>query len=212
MMSVAAVPQGARARRHRRRADRLRRSSRPCQPHAPDPGHRHRDRPRARHRPGRGVRHLRRLRRLLPRRRAGLRHGPRPAAPSYVLVIGVERLSDITDLDDRGTAFIFADGAGAAVVGPSDDARHRPGRLGLRRRAVRPDPAARGLARRGRLRAPRDAAPDDAGQPGLPLGVVRDGQDRPAGPRPRRHHRRRPRRLRAPPGQHAHHRRDGARR
>ncbi len=39
-----------------------------------------------------------------------------------VLVIGVERLSDITDLKDRGTAFIFADGAGAAVVGPSQDA------------------------------------------------------------------------------------------
>jgi 3-oxoacyl-[acyl-carrier-protein] synthase-3 len=35
-------------------------------------------------------------------------------------VIGVERLSDITDPHDRSTAFIFADGAGAAVVGPSD--------------------------------------------------------------------------------------------
>ncbi len=39
----------------------------------------------------------------------------------HVLVIGVERLSDLTDLSDRGTAFIFADGAGAAVVGPSDE-------------------------------------------------------------------------------------------
>lgn len=38
----------------------------------------------------------------------------------HVLVVGVERLSDLTDLDDRGTAFIFADGAGAAVVGPSE--------------------------------------------------------------------------------------------
>ena len=38
----------------------------------------------------------------------------------HVLVIGVERLSDITDRTDRGTAFIFADGAGAAVVGPSE--------------------------------------------------------------------------------------------
>jgi 3-oxoacyl-[acyl-carrier-protein] synthase-3 len=37
-----------------------------------------------------------------------------------VLVIGVERLSDITDVTDRGTAFIFADGAGAAVIGPSE--------------------------------------------------------------------------------------------
>jgi 3-oxoacyl-[acyl-carrier-protein] synthase-3 len=40
----------------------------------------------------------------------------------HVLVIGVERLSDITDMTDRGTAFIFADGAGAAVVGPSQEA------------------------------------------------------------------------------------------
>jgi 3-oxoacyl-[acyl-carrier-protein] synthase-3 len=44
----------------------------------------------------------------------------RAGSAGHVLVIGVERLSDITDLDDRGTAFIFADGAGAAVVGPSD--------------------------------------------------------------------------------------------
>jgi 3-oxoacyl-[acyl-carrier-protein] synthase III len=39
-----------------------------------------------------------------------------------VLVIGVERLSDLTDMNDRSTAFIFGDGAGAAVVGPSDTA------------------------------------------------------------------------------------------
>ena len=38
----------------------------------------------------------------------------------YALVIGVERLSDLTDMTDRGTAFIFADGAGAAIVGPSE--------------------------------------------------------------------------------------------
>ena len=44
----------------------------------------------------------------------------RGGSASHVLVIGVERLSDITDPTDRGTAFIFADGAGAAVVGPSD--------------------------------------------------------------------------------------------
>jgi 3-oxoacyl-[acyl-carrier-protein] synthase-3 len=37
----------------------------------------------------------------------------------YVLVIGVERLSDLTDLEDRSTAFLFADGAGAVVLGPS---------------------------------------------------------------------------------------------
>jgi 3-oxoacyl-(acyl-carrier-protein) synthase III len=44
----------------------------------------------------------------------------RGGSAGYALVIGVERLSDLTDIDDRGTAFIFADGAGAAVVGPSD--------------------------------------------------------------------------------------------
>ncbi|MBA2517585.1 MAG: ketoacyl-ACP synthase III [Solirubrobacterales bacterium] len=44
----------------------------------------------------------------------------RCGSAKYVLVIGVERLSDITSPTDRGTAFIFADGAGAAVIGPSD--------------------------------------------------------------------------------------------
>lgn len=38
----------------------------------------------------------------------------------HVLVIGAERLSDITDVTDRGTAFLLADGAGAVVVGPSE--------------------------------------------------------------------------------------------
>jgi 3-oxoacyl-(acyl-carrier-protein) synthase III len=37
------------------------------------------------------------------------------------LVVGVERLTDVTDLTDRSTAVIFADGAGAAVVGASDE-------------------------------------------------------------------------------------------
>ena len=37
-----------------------------------------------------------------------------------VLVVGVEKLSDFTDPTDRSTAFIFGDGAGAVVIGPSD--------------------------------------------------------------------------------------------
>jgi len=45
----------------------------------------------------------------------------RAGSAKHVLVIGVERLTDITSLEDRGTAFIFADGAGAAVVGPSEE-------------------------------------------------------------------------------------------
>jgi len=44
----------------------------------------------------------------------------RTGASTYALVIGVERLSDFTNRGDRSTAFIFADGAGAAVVGPSE--------------------------------------------------------------------------------------------
>ena len=44
----------------------------------------------------------------------------RSGSARNVLVIGVEKLSDFTDKHDRGTAFIFADGAGAAIVGPSD--------------------------------------------------------------------------------------------
>ena len=58
---------------------------------------------------------------------AGFSHGialasdlVRGGSARHVLVVGVERLSEITDPDDRGSAFIFADGAGAAVVGPSE--------------------------------------------------------------------------------------------
>ncbi|SBW28988.1 3-oxoacyl-[acyl-carrier-protein] synthase 3 [Candidatus Protofrankia californiensis] len=40
----------------------------------------------------------------------------------YVLVIGAERMSDIIDPHDRSTAFLFGDGAGAIVVGPSETA------------------------------------------------------------------------------------------
>ncbi|MFA5919169.1 MAG: beta-ketoacyl-ACP synthase III [Candidatus Nanopelagicaceae bacterium] len=45
----------------------------------------------------------------------------RSGTSKHVLVVGVERLSDFTDPDDRATAFIFADGAGAVVIGPSDE-------------------------------------------------------------------------------------------
>ena len=38
----------------------------------------------------------------------------------HVVVVGSEKLSDFLNRDDRATAFIFGDGAGAAVVGPSD--------------------------------------------------------------------------------------------
>ncbi|SFK56677.1 beta-ketoacyl-ACP synthase III [Geodermatophilus ruber] len=45
----------------------------------------------------------------------------RAGSARYALVVGAERLTDVTDLTDRSTAVIFADGAGAAVVGPADE-------------------------------------------------------------------------------------------
>jgi 3-oxoacyl-[acyl-carrier-protein] synthase-3 len=44
----------------------------------------------------------------------------RGGSARHVLVVGVEKLSDFIDLHDRSSAFIFGDGAGAVVVGPSD--------------------------------------------------------------------------------------------
>jgi 3-oxoacyl-[acyl-carrier-protein] synthase III len=41
-------------------------------------------------------------------------------AYQYVLVIGAERFSDIVDWNDRSTAVLFGDGAGAVVLGPVD--------------------------------------------------------------------------------------------
>jgi 3-oxoacyl-(acyl-carrier-protein) synthase III len=44
----------------------------------------------------------------------------RGGTADYVLVAGAERMTDIIDMADRGTSFIFADGAGAFVVGRSE--------------------------------------------------------------------------------------------
>jgi 3-oxoacyl-[acyl-carrier-protein] synthase-3 len=44
----------------------------------------------------------------------------RGGSATNVLVVGVEKLTDFTDFTDRSTAFIFGDGAGAAVIGRSD--------------------------------------------------------------------------------------------
>lgn len=44
----------------------------------------------------------------------------RGGSAEYVLVVGAEKLSSLTDPHDRGSAFIFGDGAGAAVIGPSE--------------------------------------------------------------------------------------------
>ncbi|MEO3811808.1 beta-ketoacyl-ACP synthase III [Sphaerisporangium sp. B11E5] len=44
----------------------------------------------------------------------------RCGSATHVLVIGTEKLSQWIDWTDRATCVIFADGAGAAIVGPSD--------------------------------------------------------------------------------------------
>jgi 3-oxoacyl-[acyl-carrier-protein] synthase-3 len=38
----------------------------------------------------------------------------------YALVVGTEKLSDVVDPTDRSISFLLGDGAGAAVIGPSD--------------------------------------------------------------------------------------------
>ncbi|WP_226670576.1 beta-ketoacyl-ACP synthase III [Metabacillus litoralis] len=40
-----------------------------------------------------------------------------------VLVVGVEKLSKVTDWNDRNTAVLFGDGAGAAVIGPVSEGK-----------------------------------------------------------------------------------------
>ncbi|WP_153030415.1 beta-ketoacyl-ACP synthase III [Amycolatopsis sp. YIM 10] len=45
----------------------------------------------------------------------------RSGSSKYALVIGAEKLTDSVDPTDRANAIIFADGAGAAVVGPADE-------------------------------------------------------------------------------------------
>ena len=41
----------------------------------------------------------------------------------HVLVVGVEKLSKVTDWEDRNTAVLFGDGAGAAIVGKVSEGR-----------------------------------------------------------------------------------------
>lgn len=44
-------------------------------------------------------------------------------AYKHILVIGVEKLSKITDWNDRNTAVLFGDGAGAVIMGPVSEGR-----------------------------------------------------------------------------------------
>ncbi|MGO8959545.1 MAG: beta-ketoacyl-ACP synthase III [Streptosporangiaceae bacterium] len=51
----------------------------------------------------------------------------RAGTAKNVLVIGAEKLSQWIDWTDRSTCIIFADGAGAAIVGPVSDPTETPG-------------------------------------------------------------------------------------
>ena len=44
----------------------------------------------------------------------------RAGAANYALVVGAEKLSDVVDPTDRSISFLLGDGAGAAVIGPSE--------------------------------------------------------------------------------------------
>lgn len=66
----------------------------------------------------------------------------RAGSAEHVLVIGAEKLTKVLDPTDRGTAFIFGDGAGAAIVGPSDHVGIGPtiwGSDGEQWETIRPD-------------------------------------------------------------------------
>ncbi len=45
----------------------------------------------------------------------------RSGTADYVLVIGVEKLSDVIDNHERTISFLLGDGAGAVIIGPSDE-------------------------------------------------------------------------------------------
>ena len=45
----------------------------------------------------------------------------RAGSANYVLLVGAEKLSDFAKPDDRSISFLLGDGAGAAIVGPSDE-------------------------------------------------------------------------------------------
>ena len=100
-------------------------------------------------------------------------HAIRAGATRNALVIGAEKLSDITDWTDRSTCVLFGDGAGAAVVSAvADD--EAPG-IGPVRLGLGPGD--------GRRAADRGLAPvHPAGGPGgLPLGHHGARAARPAG-------------------------------
>ncbi|WP_456298525.1 beta-ketoacyl-ACP synthase III [Lentzea terrae] len=53
-------------------------------------------------------------------------HTLRAGAAKHALVIGAEKMSDLTDWTDRASCILLGDGAGAAVLSASDDAQIGP--------------------------------------------------------------------------------------
>ncbi|MEU0594658.1 MULTISPECIES: beta-ketoacyl-ACP synthase III [Streptomyces] len=51
---------------------------------------------------------------------AGADHALRAGAARHALVVGAEKMSDVTDWSDRRTCVLLADGAGAAVISPTE--------------------------------------------------------------------------------------------
>ena len=86
----------------------------------------------------------------------------RAGSASHVLLVGSEKISDFTNFDDRGTAFLFADGAGAAIIGQSDVQGIGPTVWG-----------ADGAAREAIIMAPDTVT---AGQQGIPSLLTMEGQ------------------------------------
>ena len=84
----------------------------------------------------------------------------RGGSAGKVLVIGAEKFIDWVEPTDRANAIIFADGAGAVVVGGVRRAGHRPGGLGQRG-----DLADLIYMRDDKLDLTRRASPSSAGRP-----------------------------------------------
>ncbi|MFJ6074792.1 beta-ketoacyl-ACP synthase III [Streptomyces sp. NPDC093065] len=51
---------------------------------------------------------------------AGADHALKAGAARHALVVGAEKMSDVTDWSDRRTCVLLADGAGAAVISPTE--------------------------------------------------------------------------------------------
>ena len=96
-------------------------------------------------------------------------HGLIAMGLERVLLIGAETMSRLTDQQDRNTAILFGDGAGAVVLEATDD--RRPAAL-LRPRLRRLAPQA--------ARRPHRRLHADERQGGVPQGGHGDGRHRPA--------------------------------